>query len=311
MKCFIILNDNQDIMGLYNNIDITLNIVLDNYILQFTSILEVLKQNNFFKINHINNSYKIKELLINSNVTIKEIYFCFKNFNFYDNNKNQNYFNDDDYSFCSKINKLKKLYNNIISINDNDNFNIFIPNNIFGDTISTNKNIFGDNISINKNVFSDNLSKNDNVIDNNEKKIFSDNISKNENVIDNSEKKAELLNILNKLEKNEKKINSQIKDIQENITETDNDISKNLSINKNLNKLKDNYNNLRNRFDSNIKIYIDMKEKIDNKEINIPDMFESDFKIFKYFNDNNIEDKEEQFLYYQKNLVTVKFYEED
>ena len=78
-KLYIIINcNNNNIIGSYNDITIALNNVLDIYILQFESILEVLKQNKFFKLNHITNNNKIKEIIINSNITTKEIYFCLK-----------------------------------------------------------------------------------------------------------------------------------------------------------------------------------------------------------------------------------------
>ena len=77
MNNYIIINNKKDIFGIYNDLNLALNIVLDNYILQFDSILEILEQNKFFKLSHISNSYKIKAMINNSNITCKEIYFFF------------------------------------------------------------------------------------------------------------------------------------------------------------------------------------------------------------------------------------------
>jgi len=268
-KNYIIINNKQDILGIYNDMNITLNIVLDNYILQFESILDVLEQNKFFKLSHIRNSYKIKEILINSNIILKEIYFCFKKFIFYDSNTNSNYFNENDYTFNNKIGKIKKLYNNIIETNTEQELNIFIPNDIF----------------------------------------------KDENIVYESEiqlSKEDLLKRINDLENQELTIDDTIDQLKENIEESEDYISSNNNNNKKkedkLNIIKNKHESTKSRFDANLKVYEEIKSKIVNNEIDIPDIFQYDYEIFKYIEDNNIVDYDEKFNIYKEKMPTEMNY---
>jgi len=260
-KNYIIINNKQDILGIYNDMNIALNIVLDNYILQFESILEVLQQNKFFKLSHITNSYKIKEIVINSNIILKEIYFCFKKFIFYDSNSNNNYFSEEDYTFITKIGKIKKLYNKIIETNTEQELNIFIPSDIF----------------------------------------------KEENIIEESEiciSKENLLKKINELENQEQNIDDTIDELKENIEESENyinDNNNNITENK-LSIIKDKYESIKSRFDANIKVYEEIKDKIINNDMEIPDIFKYDYEIFKYLEDNNIVKYDEKFNIYKEKI---------
>jgi len=260
-KNYIIINNKQDILGIYNDMNIALNIVLDNYILQFESILEVLQQNKFFKLSHITNSYKIKEVIINSNIILKEIYFCFKKFIFYDSNSNNNYFSEEDYTFITKIGKIKKLYNKIIETNTEQELNIFIPSDIF----------------------------------------------KEENIIEESEiciSKENLLKKINELENQEQNIDDTIDELKENIEESENyinDNNNNITENK-LSIIKDKYESIKSRFDANIKVYEEIKDKIINNDMEIPDIFKYDYEIFKYLEDNNIVKYDEKFNIYKEKI---------
>ena len=197
---FTIVDSKHHILGIYDNINISLNIILDNIILQFESILEVLEQNNFFKINHLKNNFKISVSLINSNIIKKEIYFCLKNFYFYDNNSDNNFYDINDYTFSNKINKIQLLYNKIIETNNNEqDFNIFIPNNFLDET-DTN------NFIINKKENNNDEKENNNDENNNDlSKLSHDELSK----------------LINDLSNNKKNIENNISDIKNTLTETE------------------------------------------------------------------------------------------
>lgn len=271
---YIIINNNQEIMGLYDNLNTTLNIVLDNFILHFESTIEILKQNNFFKLSHINNTYKIKEIIINSNIINKEIYFCFKKFLFYDNDKLENYLNNDNYSFRNKVNKIKNLYNKIISQNKdvNNDFNIFIPNDIF-DNDSNSNNIFEDTEK-NKNELLEKIKK----------------LEEEENTLTESN------NLFNEKKKN----------LNKSITEK---INNNNKIENKIKEVKDKNKEVKNKFNCNLKVYNQLKDKINSNEMEIPEIFEEDFKIFKYLDENKINDNDEMFEYYKNNIKQVLFFD--
>ena len=274
-KNYIIINNKQDILGIYNDINIALNIILDNYILQFESILDVLEQNKFFKLSHIRNSYKIKVILINSNIILKEIYFCFKKFIFYDSNTNSNYFNEDDYTFINKIGKRKKLYNTIIETNTKQELNIFIPNNIFKEEETV--------------IESD----------------IQNNILKEEE-IDIQVSKEELLKRINDLENQESSINNTIDQLKEDIQESEDYIisnnNNNNKIEEQIKKIKNKNEEFKSRFDANNKVYEEIKFKINDNEMDIPDIFQYDYEIFKYLEDNNIIDYDEKLKIFKDKL---------
>lgn len=324
---YIIIDNNNTILGLYNNINISLNSVLDMYILQFNSILDVIKQNKFFKLSHISNRYKIKSMIINSNSSTKEIYFCFKKFIFFDTDNKTNYILENDFNYNTKINQIKSIYNNIIDKNNETELNIFIPNDIFTDnnniiphnidTVNyennyspyesnnyTNLNNFNNDIEYNNFIYnkeSNNIQgpQQNNELEQNNEPLQNNNDTKKKLI--NIEKKKLLIEKIKNLEEKDKNINNKITNLKKNISDSEIYINNNNDITKKLehiNKVANNLNNLKSKFNANQEVYNKIKNKINNKEIEIPDLFKIDFMIFKHLEDNNIVNYDEKLNYY-------------
>ena len=305
---FTIVDSKHHILGIYDNINISLNIILDNIILQFESILEVLEQNNFFKINHLKNNFKISVSIINSNIIKKEIYFCLKNFYFYDNNSDNNFYDINDYTFSNKINKIQLLYNKIIETNNNEqDFNIFIPNNFLDET-DTN------NFIINKKENNNDEKENNNDENNNDEKENNNDENNNDEKENNNDENNndlsklshdELSKLINDLSNNKKNIENNISDIKNTLTETEennNELKKKFNIKKKkFDKEKDIYDEYKSRFDANSVVYNTIKNDIINNDLEIPELFINDYNIFKYLEENNIIDYETKLNYYIKN----------
>ena len=326
-------NNNNNILGLYNNLNVVLNNLLDNYILQFITILDILKQNNYYKLSSISNFYKVKTILMNSNITTKEIYFSFKNFIFYDNDNNTNYFCEDDYNFTNKINTIKVLYNQIIDTNNHKDLNIFIPNDIFNNSSNYQNNIiephnlnetnYESNLSVNFNEKKyNNFNNNDNnqevdtinnevdssnklVNDNNQKVDTRNNlVNENNNEVDSSnveEEKKKLLEKIKNLEKNYNDSNNNIEKIKKTINDSESFINENSNVIENLekiNKLSQEYNELKLKFNANEIVYNKIKDKIISEEMEIPEIFIYDYEIFKYLEENNITKYEKKLNFY-------------
>ena len=123
---YIIINDKDKILGIFKDLNISISNVLDNYVLQFNIINDLVNNNTKIKLNNIQN-YKIIERVIDTNIISNEITFCLKKYLFSDINSKSNYLNDN--LFYNKINNIKILYKNILKyIDPQSNLNIFIPN---------------------------------------------------------------------------------------------------------------------------------------------------------------------------------------
>ena len=114
----------------------------------------------------------------------------------------------------------------------------------------------------------------------------------------------ELLQKIKTLEEKEKMINSSISDLKVEINESEielNNINKNsYTQSNNLSYIKDELSNSQNKFKINLKIYNEIKDKVKNKEMEIPELFVDEFKLFEYFEKENINDEEKLKLYYTK-----------
>jgi hypothetical protein len=244
---YIIIDSQKNILGIYEDLNSVLSIVLDKYILQYEIINDMINANSFIKLSKIKN-FTIIQKVINSNINIKEINFCLKKFIFYDNQSKSNYLNDN--IFDDKILKIKYLHKNIFSNLEQNNLNIFLP-------------------KVNDN--DDNENENDNDNDN-----------------DNYINQEELLNKIKLLEQKESELNKNINSINDNITASENYVLDNLENKQILDNTKLQLKELKSRFNNNIKIYNELKFKILNKEIEIPELLKYDYIIFKYCDDNNI-----------------------
>lgn len=124
---YIILNDKNNILGIFKDLNISISNVLDNYILQFNIINDLAHNNSHIKLNNIQN-FKIIERVIDTNIISNEIIFCLNKYIFIDINLKSNYLNDN--LFDNKINNIKLLHKNILKyIDQQNNLNVFIPNN--------------------------------------------------------------------------------------------------------------------------------------------------------------------------------------
>mgnify|MGYP001395543924 CR=1 FL=1 len=123
---YIILNDKNNILGIFKDLNISISNVLDNYILQFNIINDLAHNNSHIKLNNIQN-FKIIERVIDTNIISNEIIFCLNKYIFIDINLKSNYLNDN--LFDNKINNIKLLHKNILKyIDQQNNLNVFIPN---------------------------------------------------------------------------------------------------------------------------------------------------------------------------------------
>lgn len=124
---YIILDDKNNILGIFKDLNISISNVLDNYILQFNIINDLAHNNSHIKLNNIQN-FKIIERVIDTNIISNEIIFCLNKYIFIDINLKSNYLNDN--LFDNKINNIKLLHKNILKyIDQQNNLNVFIPNN--------------------------------------------------------------------------------------------------------------------------------------------------------------------------------------
>ena len=121
---FIIIDSQKDILGIYENLNSVLSIVLDKYILQYEIINNIINTNSFIKLSKTK-TFTIIQKVVDSNINIKEIYFCLKKFIFYDNQSKSNYLSDN--IFTDKILKIKYLHKNIFNNLEQNNLNIFLP----------------------------------------------------------------------------------------------------------------------------------------------------------------------------------------
>ena len=124
---YIILDDKNNILGIFKDLNISISNVLDNYLLQFNIINDLVNNNSHIKLNNIQN-FKIIERVIDTNIISNEIIFCLNKYIFIDINLKSNYLNDN--LFDNKINNIKLLHKNILKyIDQQNNLNVFIPNN--------------------------------------------------------------------------------------------------------------------------------------------------------------------------------------
>jgi hypothetical protein len=265
---YIIIDSQKDILGVYEDLNLVLSIVLDKYILQYEIINNIINTNSFIKLSKTKN-FTIIQKVINSNINIKEINFCLKKFIFHDNQSKSNYLSDN--IFNDKILKIKFLHKNIFSNLEQNNLNIFLPK----------------------------VNDNDNDIDNDNKK---------ENNYINQD---DLLKQIKLLEKRESELNNNINSINTNIEHSENYISDNLDNKLFLHNKKLQVDELTSRFKNNIKIYNKLKIKILNKETEIPELLKYDYIIFKYCDDNDINDNDDILkLYLEKYPKNINYSED-
>tara|TARA_B110000208_G_C11797434_1_gene440283 strand:- start:672 stop:1487 length:816 start_codon:yes stop_codon:yes gene_type:complete len=258
VELYSIINHKKEIVGVYDNLDIALHIILDKIKLQLEIYYDIIKSNNLnINFNIKEKNFKIIVNYLNTNIKLKEIYFCIDKNIFYDNNLEYNFFPENEYSFSNKINDIKSMYNNINKHINNTNNEIFIPN------LDTNNNESSDIIS------------------------------------DLSQK-------IERLKNKDNNINTDINNIKKNISKYNTFNSNMFDQKKKIYKNIETRENALNEFNADKDVFNKIKNKVSNNEIEIPELFLDKFPIFKYFDENNIEDVKVQFDYY-KNKLNLNF----
>lgn len=167
----IIVDNNKNILGIYNNGNIAMIKVLDMIINQLTLILKISNEQNCEILLKTMSSYRILYMLINTNIIHHECYFSFKECNFCDTEVGVlTHLAEYNYSYFNKKSYIRDLYNRILQCNpmlentvpvsnhkqDNalsSEINLFIPNDIINmdsnalsmiDTEYVNQNIIKD-----------------------------------------------------------------------------------------------------------------------------------------------------------------------
>ena len=100
-------------------------------------------------------------------------------------------------------------------------------------------------------------------------------------------------------------IENNIDDLKDTLTETQenaNELKEKYNIKKKkLDKEKERYEEFKSRYEANNNVYNTIKNDIINNNMEIPELFANDYEIFKYLEENNIDNFKDRLDYYIKN----------
>ena len=96
-------------------------------------------------------------------------------------------------------------------------------------------------------------------------------------------------------------VSNDIKNIEDNIENSEKQKNKNNELIKSEKKKKNKFNEFKSKFDANFKVYLDIKNDIDEGKKEIPDIFKYDYEIFKKIEENSITKYNEKVDFYIKN----------
>ena len=155
MNVNIILDNNRNILGLYDKNSLAFVELMDIIINELNIICRIMNNGISIRdVNIIGDSYRIVSMKMNSNVIYQEYFFSLLTFSFFNNNKEVvEFFDEYNFSIMKKKYEIKCLYNQIINKNNFDNkksLDVFIPIEKMDSDVYINNNI--DTEFVNNNI---------------------------------------------------------------------------------------------------------------------------------------------------------------
>ena len=275
-KISYIISNGKDIIGCFEKKDKSFLFLLDHLLDKLKFMLEIIKVNSKITLPQIH-AYKITSIYSNSSIIELNIYFDVNKCTFFYNLTENINLELEEFKYIQiKINLIKSLKNKINELNNNE-LNIFIPNENLIDLITENN---LQEIHINKIS-----NKESNCVEVNNTELLKQKIEK---------LKKQKLESLNKITNEKKELDKKKNDL----------FQKRLDIINNLKKYekkKEIIEATRRKFYADRNVYTKIKDQIETDD-DIPDLFIVQYPIFKYIDENNIEDSEEQLEFYKEHL---------
>lgn len=273
----IIMDNNRNILGVYNENSLAFLELMDLIISQLNIIFKMMKEVIDIKeLNKLSNNYRIISMRINSNVIYKEYFFSLQTFSFFDNNKEIiDFFDEYNFALIKKKSHIKQLYDQILHKFSNEE----LPITVFIPTVKMDSDMI-----LNNNIDTEYI--NNKIIESEEKLSQGKLLSKIEELKEKKKKsKINLKEMKNKNKKKKKLLLKKSRKIE--------DIKRKERIRQD--KLKE-YKRI---FEADKIVYEKIKDDI-NDEDEIPELFKRKFEILKKMEVNNELNKEGEFDTYMK-----------